>query len=250
MIVYFSGTGNSRFAAGFLARELKDEIVDAGGLIKAGKNGDFQSESPWVFVAPTYSWQMPRLFGEFIRNASFSGSRDAYFVLTCGGEIGAAGQYAEPLAREKGLNYQGILQVTMPENFITMFKAPGADRIREMIEEARPVLQAGAEHIRQGVPFPARKCGMLDRLKSGPVNEGFNRFFLKSTGFYATEQCISCGKCVELCVLNNIQLVDGRPVWGESCTQCMACICRCPREAIEYGNRTQGKARYHCPEGE
>ena len=49
------------------------------------------------------------------------------------------------------------------------------------------------------------------------------------------EKCISCGKCAQLCPLNNIQLVDGKPRWGSSCTQCMACICRCPQEAIEYG---------------
>ena len=250
MVIYFSGTGNSRFAAKLLAKELEDEILDAGRLIKAGEIGDFQSEKPWVFVAPTYIWQMPRLFSEFIKSATFSGSQRAYFVLTCGGEIGAAGQYAQLLTKEKGLIYQGILQVAMPENFITMFNAPGEDKIREMIGAARLVLRKGAEYIRQGESFPVHKCGALDKLKSGPVNEGFNRFFLKSTGFYATDRCISCGKCAELCVLNNIHLVDGRPVWGEHCTQCMACICRCPREAIEYGKRTQGKRRYQCPESE
>ena len=28
MIVYFSGTGNSRFAAEFLAKQLNDELLD------------------------------------------------------------------------------------------------------------------------------------------------------------------------------------------------------------------------------
>ena len=30
MIVYFSGTGNSLFAAEFLAKQLGDELLDAG----------------------------------------------------------------------------------------------------------------------------------------------------------------------------------------------------------------------------
>ena len=52
----------------------------------------------------------------------------------------------------------------------------------------------------------------------------------------ATDACIGCGKCVELCPLNNIRLENGKPVWGKHCTHCMACICYCPKEAIEYGN--------------
>ncbi len=35
---------------------------------------------------------------------------------------------------------------------------------------------------------------------------------------------------------------------GDACTHCMACICGCPAEAIEYGSRSRGKARYQCPE--
>ena len=72
---------------------------------------------------------------------------------------------------------------------------------------------------------------------SGPVNPVFYRFFVKADAFRATGACIGCGKCVELCPLNNIHLENGKPVWGKNCTHCMACICYCPKEAIEYGKR-------------
>lgn len=248
MIIYFSGTGNSRFAADFLARQLQDEILDAGRLIKAGENGDFCSEKPWVFVAPVYSWQMPRIFAEFIGKSSFSGSKEAFFVLTCGGEIGEAGKYAENLCKEKGLRYKGALQVVMPENLITLFKAPGEAEAKAIVEKAKPVLENGAAQIRQGKAFPETKCTFLDKLKSGVVNKGFNQYFLKSSGYHVTDKCISCGGCVDRCVLNNIRMEDGKPRWGDTCTQCMACICLCPVEAIEYGKRTKGKVRYRCPE--
>ena len=57
--------------------------------------------------------------------------------------------------------------------------------------------------------------------------------------------CIGCGKCAANCPMNNIQLKDGRPIWGRECTHCMTCICYCPVEAIEYGKRSAGKPRYH-----
>ena len=47
--------------------------------------------------------------------------------------------------------------------------------------------------------------------------------------------------------LGNIKLADGKPVWGDRCTHCMACISRCPKEAIEYGTHSRGLPRYLCP---
>ena len=58
------------------------------------------------------------------------------------------------------------------------------------------------------------------------------------------ELCNGCGKCVKVCPLNNFSLKDGRPIWGNDCTHCMACIGNCPTEAIEYGNITQTKEKY------
>lgn len=248
VILYFSGTGNSRFAAQFLARQLGDEAADAGAYIKAGERAEFHSERPWVFVAPTYSWQMPHLFARWIRDGAFSGSDEAYFLLTCGGEIGNAGQYTQQLCEEKGLRHCGTRAVVMPENFIAMFNAPGPEEAKAIVEAAKPVLQGYGEQIARGAPLGQEKCGVLDRLKSGAVNRGFYRFFVKADPYYVTDACVGCGKCVSGCVLNNITLTDGRPVWGSNCTQCMACICGCPMGAIEYGKKSPGKPRYQCPD--
>ena len=53
MIVYFSGTGNSRYAAALLADRLGDDLLDAGAWIKEKKRADLTSDKPWVFVGPT-----------------------------------------------------------------------------------------------------------------------------------------------------------------------------------------------------
>lgn len=46
----------------------------------------------------------------------------------------------------------------------------------------------------------------------------------KAETFYANDKCISCGKCVALCPLNNIKL--------------------------ENGKKSVGKPRYYCEKGE
>lgn len=250
MVIYFSGTGNSRFAAENIAKQLGDELLDVGQCIKSGAQDALHSDRPWVIASPIYAWRMARVMENYLRTTKLSGSRDAYFVLTCGGEVGDAGKYAAELCAEIGLNYMGVLQVKMPENYIAMFDAPNSEKARSIVAKAKPLLQQGSELIRQGKPFPALKVGLLDRLKSGPVNEGFYKFYVKADDFFVTDACMGCGLCVSRCPLNNIQLRDGKPVWGKDCTHCMACICGCPTEAIEYGKKSQGKLRYQCPKDE
>jgi len=35
-------------------------------------------------------------------------------------------------------------------------------------------------------------------------------------------------------------------LWKNTCTHCMACISRCPQEAIEYGEHSKGLPRHVC----
>ena len=247
MVVYFSGTGNSRYAAQALAHHLNEELLDAGRRMKAGDISALHSEGPWIIVAPTYAWQLPHVFEEYLRAVPFLGSKDVWFVLTCGSEIGDAGSYAKTLAEEKGLVYRGILGVIMPENYIAMFDVPTADECAAMIERAKSVLQQAAALIARGDSFAEQKISVSDKKRSGIVNKAFYRMFVKSKDFYATEACTGCGFCVEACPLNNIRLSEGTPVWGQNCTHCMACICGCPAEAVEYGKISKGKMRYQCP---
>ena len=73
----------------------------------------------------------------------------------------------------------------------------------------------------------------------------FYSCFVSDRAFRVGEACTGCGSCARRCPVNNILLYDGKPVWCGSCTHCMACICYCPTEAIEYGRKSRGKPRYH-----
>ena len=248
MIVYFTGTGNSRYCAQMFADGLGDELTDSFHFIRDGIAAELMSDRPWVFVSPTYAWRLPRVFADFIRGGRFSGSKDTYFVMTCGGEIGNAAVGNQALCEEKGLTCRGTLQVVMPENYIALYDAPGPGEAQRIVDAARPVLESGIACLRDGRDFPTPKAGAVGKLKSGVVNAVFYRFIVRAKPFTASNACVGCGKCAESCVLNNIELRAGKPVWGDRCTHCMACICGCPARAIEYGRASVGKPRYWCPE--
>ena len=248
MIVYFSGTGNSRYCAQLLAHRLGDDCMDTFSYIRNGIALELISSRPWVFVAPTYGWQLPRVFIQLLRTGLFSGCRDAYFVMTCGSDIGCAGRKNRDLCQTMGLTYRGTLPVIMPENYIAMFSAPQPQEAQAIIAAAQPALESCAAAIQSGKDISEGRTGILDHLKSGAVNQLFYRFCVKAKPFTVSDACISCGKCVQDCPLGNIRLSQGKPVWGTHCTHCMACICSCPTQAIEYGRISRGKPRYQCPE--
>lgn len=248
MIVYFTGTGNSRYCAQLLADRLGDKLTDSFSFIRDGNAAELRSDRPWVFVSPTYAWRVPRVFTDFIRSGSFSGSREAYFVMTCGDETGNAAAFNRALCKEKGLLYKGTLSAVMPENYIALYNAPEQAEAIKIVDAAALSLESGIACIQEGRDFPVPRVGMTARLKSGVINAAFYRFIVKADKFLVSDACVGCNKCVESCVLHNIELCGGTPVWGGRCTHCMACICGCPAKAIEYGKASIGKPRYQCPE--
>lgn len=249
MVFYFSGTGNSQLAARQIVAELGDELVSINACLKKGEKKTFHSERPLVFVAPIYAWRIPKVVEQWIRGMKFEGNRSAYFVLTRGGGTqGNAAAYAEALCTQTGLTYRGLASAQMPENYIALSAAPSESECAAIIDRARPVFSALARLIRQDKPFAKTPVSLGGRFLSGPFNPLYYRFYIKDKGFTVSDACVSCGKCVKRCPLNNIDMVDRKPVWKGNCTHCMACICGCPVEAIEYHSISKGKRRYYIME--
>ena len=245
MILYFSGTGNSKYVAQRMAEALNQSPLSMNDRIRSHDTSPVETDERLVIVTPTYAWRIPRVVSEWLGKTELTGAERIWFVMDCGSEIGNAAGYNRQLAAQKQLQYMGTAQIIMPENYIAMFNAPRKEQAKSIVEQAEPELQKVLTRLKAGQQFPAPRENLYDRFMSGPVNPVFYRFFVKADAFWATEACIGCGKCVELCPLNNIHLENGKPVWGKNCTHCMACICYCPKEAIEYGKKSRGKPRYH-----
>ena len=248
MILYFSGTGNSKYVAQRIADALGDTLFNMNDRIKARDSSPIETGERIVFVTPTYAWRIPRIVQDWLLKTDLIGAKRAWFVMTCGSEIGNAGSRIAALCADIGLDYQGVLQVVMPENYVAMFYVPGAEEAAQIITAAQPSIDGGIACVQRGEAFPAPKVGLLDRFKTGPVNTIFYKCFVKSGPFTVSDACIGCGKCALSCPVNGIDIVERRPRWNGACTHCMACICGCPVSAIEYGRKSQGKPRYQCPE--
>lgn len=248
MILYFSGTGNSAFVARRIASVVEDEVISMNDRMREHDHRKIVSEKPLVFAVPTYGWRIPKLVEEWISKMTFEGNRKAYFVMTCGGDIGNAEKYIQKLCEKKHFEFMGCAEVVMPENYIAMFPVPGEEEAISIVKKAEPVIEETASAIREGFRLPSKTVSAVGKACSSVVNELFYPLFVKDRKFWATDACIGCGKCEKVCPLHNIRLKNGKPVWMKKCTHCMACISECPKEAIEYGKASKGKVRYRCPE--
>lgn len=246
MILYFSGTGNSAYVANYIGKQLGDEVINLFDRLKYHNYSGMTSDRSWVFVIPTYAWQLPRIVRDWIIRTELAGSANVYFVMTCGDEIGNAGHYAEQLCKKKNLIYMGCAEIVMPENYIAIYEAPEEEESERIIQNAETSIQETAELIKTNARIPDQRIGVRGRIKSSMVNAVFYPCIVSAKKFYSLDHCISCGHCERVCPLSNISIINGKPSWGKNCTHCMACICTCPKEAIEYGKTSLGKRRYSC----
>ena len=222
MVLYFTGTGNSRHIAERIAHALNDTLISLNDRIKSGDITPLAVNGRLVLVMPTYAWRIPRIVRDWLDKTELRGSRDIYFVMTCGSEIGNAGSYIEKWCRSKGFVFKGCAEVVMPENYIVMFKAPSPKDEAEIIVRANGTIDSIAADIKSGKSFAKPPVKLADRVSSGIVNRAFYPMFVKAKKFRAGNACIGCGKCAALCPTKNIRIDGGRPVWGDSCTHCMA----------------------------
>ncbi len=78
MILYFSGTGNSAYAAQRIGAVIGDTVVDLFEKIKGSDYSQLHSDSPWVIVTPHLSWRIPRIVQNWLEHTPFGRQRDIY----------------------------------------------------------------------------------------------------------------------------------------------------------------------------
>ena len=243
LVMYFTGTGNSKYVAERVAEMAGADIMDVRPLIKSSET-IMVDETDVVVATPVYAWRSPKVLTDWMLECDFSKVERIWYVMTCGDQIGGADKYNGEVSRALGCKHMGTAEIIMPENYIAMFNAPFPEEAREIVKGSEERIMVTGQLIAHGKPIPPADELWVFKASSTAVNRLFSKLFIYDKKFIAGEGCTGCGLCAGLCPLNNIEIVDGRPRWLGNCTHCMACICYCPEEAIEYGKGSRGRFRY------
>jgi NAD-dependent dihydropyrimidine dehydrogenase PreA subunit/flavodoxin len=248
MILYFSGTGNSKYVANYLSDKLDDEMVSLNEVIKYNQNLDFTSIKPFIFVSPIYCWRYPKIIEDLISHSNLLGSNEVYCIATMGQDSGKAGKYLKKIVQSKGMIFKGFEGLLMPDNYVFSDKMATSEEIKYIFENLMPVLEDLRYQISKNQFIKTREKTHLASLKSGLINKQFNKYLLRNKVFTISKDCIGCTQCELLCPVNNIIMKDNHPVIGSNCIYCFSCIQHCPKEAINIKGQTENNGRYVCQE--
>lgn len=244
MIFYFTGTGNSLFAAKRLLSD-GEELINIADAINNNEYEYTINEGENVgIVFPVYFYTVPEIITDFVSKLKLDGAEYVYSVITCGGGISQAGAVLKKMLNKQGIELDYVTDLLMPDNSMLFYQIPPVSEGRERLVNAEKKLSK----IRKIVS--ARKHSNIDNVTvlSDLVGLGY-KMCNKTAKFYADDNCIGCGLCERVCPQKVIKLENGRPNWTkDTCCKCSACINRCPKSSIQYGKGTKKRNRYVNPE--
>lgn len=250
-IFYFSGTGNSLFAARELQKRLPgSRMVPIAGLM--GKDRIVSTAETVGFVFPVHALTIPIVVRKFIGKLEIKGGEYVFAVATREGTVFRGFEKMDRLLKRKKrrLNSQFILCM---HNNDTRHGEPGKKYVpptREEIIEREKVVLEQLEKI-QGIVNS--KTVSLEKDTSYTLKTSSNPIFaflieklvifLMNIAdlfggvnyFYHDEKCTGCGICEKVCLSGKIGMKDKKPVWKRDvlCTMCFACLNFCPQESVQ-----------------
>ncbi len=237
-IVYFSGTGGTARVARHLADALERRRVAV--TVAALENGAGSTAAPakadqLVILYPVYAAVAPQPVHEWIAAAPRGkGLKTAVLSVSGGGEVSPNTACRVSVIRRlmhKGYDVTYERMLVMPSNCILGYgEQLSALLLSEAPRKARSIaddLLAG--RVRRTKPFVQDR--VVSRLAS--VEHIGSRFFGRR--LKANDDCTGCGLCAERCPRGNIEMRNGRPVFGSRCVVCLRCVYGCPQQAVVPG---------------
>ena len=270
MIFYFSGTGNSKWAAKTLALETGDTLVSIPEVINSDCSFTIEKDEHVGFIFPIHGWRVPNIVKEFLTKLTIKTLGEdtshvkhyCFCLVTAGDSIGKAmerfQQQLKSVTVNDALSLKAVCSLIMPESYVGL---PGMDvdtkeKELEKKELASKQLKEFSKILKQHPHTDNNQIwgwnqlmrGPIPSFFSGPVGGFFERFLITDKPFHVdSRRCVKCGICANVCPVGDIKGGLGyEPEWlhNNKCLTCFSCYHHCPHHAIEFGKRTQKKGQY------
>lgn len=237
-LLYFSGTGNTKYIADYLEKNLKD----TNNMIKSfdiSQNPIIDKDIDLLIVGgPIYAGNVPeKLIRWILKNVPENSKAKCIVYSTSSGTINAFG--VDSLAKklnQKGYTILSKEIFTMPRNFyFGSYSMNTESEIKNLLLETNKKLDLLISEIKNNTfknkNFENKKVPLRDFFA-----ETFSimaRFMGKN--FSVDDTCIKCGLCIKNCPQNNIILDKNNTIkFKNKCMMCTKCIHNCPKNSISY----------------
>lgn len=247
-IYYFSGTGNSLVVARDIAEKTRGTLISMPSLLEEEVIKTEANVIGLVFPVfyATNDCGIPLIVARFVRKLENLGSKYIFAVCTCGYMPGTTIENLRKTIEARGGKLAAGFTLRMSSKKLDERKQ------QKMHDNRMKKIEVICEYVnaRREGKFETR--GLLRKIFLAPLralekpifmyrykklsNTSRNLFSdlipLADTSFRTNEKCTGCGTCARVCPVNNIQVVDGKPVWLHHCENCYACYAWCPKNAV------------------
>lgn len=247
MVLYFSGTGNSRYIAEKIAEGTNDRIISIAECINKNEYTLTLKEHEKIgFVYPVIACAPPDVVTDFITKVQFRGYQNQYIysVYNCAGSPEYTSRIMKETGEKAGYPVKGFFGILMPGNYITKKKHLPPEKVQEYLDncDAR-IEEVVAEIKKETANYKKEKHSFL-------LSYGLHKLAVleKTERFVFGEECVKCGKCRDICPMQAITMESGKLVRDEKkCAFCLGCVNVCPTHALQVSNKTQGNPQYINP---
>lgn len=239
--LYFSGTGNSKYALEVFLREFDNNAVlfsiEDKNLIEHINNHD-----EIVFSYPVQYSAVPKILSDFIHsNAGLWKGKKIFVIATMALFSGDGAGVLGRMLKQYGAQITGGLHLQMPDSIADeRVLKRSFEKNTQLVKNASRKVVIAVANIKNG-KYPQEGLGTLSRL-AGFLSQRL--WFGYRTGKYSdrlkvdADKCIGCSKCVRICPTENIFMADNKAVGKDKCTVCYRCVNACPKQAITLLGKT------------
>jgi ferredoxin len=242
-IFYNSATGNSLYVSKIIKNEIKDcELISISKALKENKLDI--NEDMIGFIYPIHCGGLPIVVNEFISKLKIN--KDAYIFavgVTGGGGADISFSQINQLLHNK-IKISNYCTIKYISNYTRMGKNPTEKRAKDLIKNNESKLLNFIESLKKREHKVKEFRSVIGKLIYRMWKDYYKK---KDKNFNVNDSCIGCNMCEKVCPVDNIIMENNKPKWYGKCTDCMACINICPKEAINIGKATIKKNRYLNP---
>ncbi len=242
LILYYSGTGNTRFAAD-VARIVMERAGHSATMktYKDSEDLDYGEFDACCFATPVYEWAPARNVERFVSSMPRLDGKCAFIVTTSAGEKGEATSLFAGMLERKGLKVLGDCNLICPDSW------GGTRRWSYKHDTETPTV----ESVKELAAFVEKMLLAIEKGLAGEAAEAPD-YRVRRTGFFFASRfsrlapsatfkmgrkkvdeslCNECELCVKNCPVGAIRL-DPYPTFGGECIGCWRCINNCPKDCI------------------
>jgi len=213
MILYFSATGNTRYVANLIAKELGDETIDMLPLIKKDKACQIRSDRPFIICVPSYICDVPVFIAQFLKKVTLQGNDLVYTVFTCGHSSGIASNTVKEIVECQGKKFAGSYDVSMPNNYIVvdMFKGTPDDEIAFRLKDAEFSAKRIALAVKSKRILKSKKVSLIKKQAIKAVVNGYVKYKQSAKPFHVDND--KCGSTRNIESDANDIIITDTPAW-------------------------------------